>query len=78
MKRLLLVCGAFLLAASILSAQQIGEPARPIGEFGISVPAAIVDEGRLCATPGNEVALEKIGSGIICHQTLGDRPSSSV
>jgi len=67
-----------LLRKDVKSAQQIGKPAHPIGEFGISVTAAVVDESRLCATPGNEVALEEVGSGIISHQALGDRPSSSV
>jgi len=56
-----------LLRKDVKSAQQIGKPAHPIGEFGISVATAIVDEGRLRPTPGNEVALEKVGSGIISH-----------
>src|SRR5262249_48696529 len=57
-------------------AQDIGEPARPIGKLGIAVTAAIVDEGRLWAASGREGLLDQIGSGVVCRDTLHPRSSS--
>src|SRR5262249_35830088 len=58
-------------------ANKMGKTAGALGELGIAVLAAIVDEGRFGATPCREVALDQVGSGIVCARALAaHRPSS--
>ena len=57
-------------------ADDIGEPAHPLGELGIGVPASVVDEGRFCTTSGRQVSLDQIGSRVVYRHAMHPRPSS--
>jgi hypothetical protein len=59
-----------LLRVNREPAHAIGEPAHALGELGIAVMTAVVDKGRFCTAPGDEVPLDQIGSGVVCRPSV--------
>ncbi len=60
-----------LLAADAQRAQHVAEALGALGEIGIAVFAAMIDEGDLAGAAGIEIALENVGGEIVVARDRG-------